>query len=1105
MSLFTHVKRIWELTMKILRNFTLMFINSILIIIFIFCSTVRAELPLMMFSFEEQDFDIGSTFAVDVRISQSDRKLGSYSYTLLFDQHVLKIIAIDGGMHGNLPDANKIGSVNIADYNQDWQVIDSCLLLTRITFQIIGDYCSVSELTLSQVSLYDRNIKHMDAETKNSGINVICPKAKLIGAPQGTINDNYAQIQVSGTGITHYKYSLDNNPYSDEISIDSPIALYNLSEGAHCIRVLGKIATVWQTEQESTNTCWYIFMPKPHIQSISPVYGSENGNTIVDIEGLYFHSECRVFFGEIESEPLTISQTHIVCRTPAHLPKTVAVTLENPYEKRTTQNRAFSYYPDGNQYQMIFTELHDTRIAPGANVFWQMNYSTSDKNPYLPGLGIRIHYNSDLLKWKGFTDIFDNDMLGGRDLMPKKDVSNFDNDPNTDKCIQVAWMDISRNWSGQVLPHALFGMSFSTSDDVNINTESAIHFTSSSHATTHQFFAPSISINFQSWTIDCIAQGSGSISPSDTISVAHNGSQKVQFIADPHFHIESVFIDGESHGQIDEYTFENINANHMVTVIYTIDRVSLTLEKIGSGTGMIKPMEGTYTYDYNTGVVLTTIASESSIFTGWSGDATGISDISIIMNKDKHIYANFTIKKFKIEPIFGEHGHISPSEPFYIEYNGSQIIKIFADRCYEVDNVWINGESRGQVLNHNFIDVRSDQKIEATFKIKDKDSDGLPDCMEANTGCTDVNVPDSDNDGLLDGEEDRNQDGFVDPDETSPCEPDSDFDGMDDGWELTYGMNALIDDAQDDKDADGYANYYEYLTHQHPEEPDPPYQINYNPETDDRQPYQIVNLRPDNLKIVPGGHFDLEIVYNVSNNNTRSKGIGFYVHFASSDLMWTACQSMLGNGIKVTEPEIRIDQDDQDNDPNTDRYVALLWQDENGKWPDTVLPQKLCAMTFSVNANMPENYSGYIRVTSFFLDTVYHFYANTTQYQAQRGNLDIDGNGVEDALTDGLLVMGYLYGFRNMPLIDNAVGPYAVRTTADQIEPLIKGMYDLFDIDGDGTVNALADGLLLVRYLFGFRDYELIYDLITPNCTRCNADDIIEYIRKIKPNPSIEE
>ena len=1079
--------------------------NSIIIVIFILCSTVWAELPLMFFSFEAQEFDIGSTFHVDVRLSKSDRNLGSYSYTLLFKHQVLKIISIEGGMHGNLPDANKKGSVNIADYNQVWDEIDSSLQLTRIQFQIIGDYCTVSELTLSHVSLYDIKIKHMDSETKNSGINVFCPKAKLTGTPQGTVNDNFAHIQVTGTGLTHYKYSLDNMPYSEEISIQSPIALYNLSEGSHCIHVLGKIASVWQTEQEATNACWYIFMPKPHIQKMSPVYGSEKGNTIVDIEGLYFNSECRVFFGEIEAEILTISNAHIVCRTPRHLPKTVSVTLENPYEKTTTQHRAFSYYPEGNQYQMVFTELNDTRIAPGANVFWQMNYTTSDKNPYLPGLGMRIHYNSKMLKWSGFTDIYDNDMLSGRDLMPKKDISNLDNDPKTDKCIQVAWMDISRNWSGKVLPHALFGMSFSTPDDVGVNTESAIHFTSSSHASTHQFFAPSISINFQSWSIDCTAQGSGQISPSGPISVAHNESQKLQFIADPHYHIESVFIDGEFKGQIDSYTFENVTANHLVTVIYAIDRVTLTLEKKGTGTGMIKPMEGTYTYDYSSGVVLTTIPSESSIFTGWSGDVTGSGDISIIMNKDKHIYANFAIKQFKIEPIFGEHGHISPSEPFYIEYNGSQIIKIFADRCYEVDNVWINGESRGQVLNHNFIDVRSDQTIEATFKIKDIDSDGLPDCMEANTGCTDVNVPDSDGDGLLDGEEDLNQDGFVDPGETSPCEPDSDFDGMDDGWELTYGMDPLVDDAMNDKDADGYANYFEYLKQQHPEEPNSPYLLNYNPETDDRQPYQIVNLRPENLKIVPGGYFDLEIIYNASNNNAQTKGIGFQVYFSSKDMMWTACQSLFSNGIKVNEPEIQIDQDDKDNDPETDRFIALLWQDENGLWPDTVLPQKLCTMTFSVNAKMPENYSGNIHVVSFFLDTAYHFYGNSAQYQAQRGNLDIDGNGVEDALTDGLLVMGYLYGFRHLPLIDNAIGPYAVRTEADQIEPLIKSMYDLFDIDGDGIVNALADGLLLVRYLFGFRDYELVYDLITPNCTRCNADDIIEYIRNIKPNQPLEE
>ncbi|ETR70553.1 MAG: hypothetical protein OMM_03161 [Candidatus Magnetoglobus multicellularis str. Araruama] len=281
--------------MKILRSLISVRVYAVFIGVFIMSSTVWAELPLMMFSFEDQEFDIGNTFEVEVRLRKADKELGSFSFTLLFDKQVLKIIAIDGGMHGNLPDANTIGSVNIAQFSSQWPIIDSCWVLSKITFQVIGDYCSVSELTLSQVTLYDTHIKHMDSDTENSGISVICPRAKLNGAPQGTIHDNYAQMQVTGTGLTHYKYSLDSLPYSDEISIDTPISLYNLSEGAHCIHVLGKIASVWQTKQEATKACWYIFMPRPYVQKISPVYGSENGHTTVDIQGMHFHSDCRVF------------------------------------------------------------------------------------------------------------------------------------------------------------------------------------------------------------------------------------------------------------------------------------------------------------------------------------------------------------------------------------------------------------------------------------------------------------------------------------------------------------------------------------------------------------------------------------------------------------------------------------------------------------------------------------------------------------------------------------------------------------------------------------------------------------------------------------------
>jgi len=51
--------------------------------------------------------------------------------------------------------------------------------------------------------------------------------------------------------------------------------------------------------------------------------------------------------------------------------------------------------------------------------------------------------------------------------------------------------------------------------------------------------------------------------------------------------------------------------------------------------------------------------------------------------------------------------------------------------------------------------------------------------------------------------------------------------------------------------------------------------------------------------------------------------------------------------------------------------------------------------------------------------------------------IDVDGNGVVDALTDGLLMMRYLSGVRGQNLIEGALGAGATRTTASQIEDFI--------------------------------------------------------------------
>jgi DNA-binding beta-propeller fold protein YncE len=65
----------------------------------------------------------------------------------------------------------------------------------------------------------------------------------------------------------------------------------------------------------------------------------------------------------------------------------------------------------------------------------------------------------------------------------------------------------------------------------------------------------------------------------------------------------------------------------------------------------------------------------------------------------------------------------------------------------------------------------------------DTDADGLPDHIETAIVCLDVNDADSDEDGIVDGDEDKNKNGIRDADETDPCKPDTDGDLIHDGTE----------------------------------------------------------------------------------------------------------------------------------------------------------------------------------------------------------------------------------------------------------------------------------------------------------------------------------
>ena len=115
-------------------------------------------------------------------------------------------------------------------------------------------------------------------------------------------------------------------------------------------------------------------------------------------------------------------------------------------------------------------------------------------------------------------------------------------------------------------------------------------------------------------------------------------------------------------------------------------------------------------------------------------------------------------------------------------------------------------------------------------------------------------------------------------------------------------------------------------------------------------------------------------------------------------------------------------------------------------------------------------------------------------------NIDIDENNTYDALTDGLLILRFMFGLSGESLVSGALGANAEVTSATAIESKLEAMGSGLDIDQDGEVNALTDGLLILRFLFGLTDSSLTSSVLGQNAQRTNASDISDYLTSLVDN-----
>ncbi|MFP4692866.1 MAG: SwmB domain-containing protein, partial [Halothece sp.] len=256
--------------------------------------------------------------------------------------------------------------------------------------------------------------------------------------------------------------------------------------------------------------------------------------------------------------------------------------------------------------------------------------------------------------------------------------------------------------------------------------------------------------------------------------------------------------------------------------------------------------------------------------------------------------------------------------------------------------------------------------------------------------------------------------------------------------------------------------------------------------------------------------FNFDVNYSAidaeGNSAADLSGLGLRMHFDSDVLDLEDIDLEEDARTPDTQPvnlpnDIQEDTNNFDGDGSTDSFVLLSWSDVNEAWPgDSQLERPLFNATFKTERDFAGDVDSTINFTASSTADGFSFASSDPVIEPDKYTYDVDDNGDVDALTDGLQILNFLFDNNNRA-IDSAIASNANRETEEVTDFLnLGGNSSAFDVDGNGNEDALTDGILIVRYMFGFRGEALINDAIADNAERTTPGDIEGYIQDFLPS-----
>lgn len=209
------------------------------------------------------------------------------------------------------------------------------------------------------------------------------------------------------------------------------------------------------------------------------------------------------------------------------------------------------------------------------------------------------------------------------------------------------------------------------------------------------------------------------------VVVNQNATPVFAFTPDTGFVVDDVVVDGASWGSLSNFTFDPVNQNHSVSVTFRpIILVEHTITATAGPNGKINPSgavkvkEGndqkfTFTPDDATKYEVADVLVDG-VSVGVRADYTFTA-----VAKPHTISVTFkqkgVIEYRTITASAGAGGQISPSGAVKIEYGKNQSFAIIPNSGYLIENVVVDGVSKGAVSSYTFTNVTADHTIQATF------------------------------------------------------------------------------------------------------------------------------------------------------------------------------------------------------------------------------------------------------------------------------------------------------------------------------------------------------------------------------------------------------